>query len=89
MGIKSIPIPETVTPVPAAPVSNRMNEAVDENQNLNLQSYDSGSSGSAAPIISSSSSSVDLPDRPIPATATVRDTTPILAHVMQGYMSPV
>ncbi len=89
MGIKSIPIPETVTPVPAAPVSNRMNEAVDENQNLNLQSYDSGSSGSAAPVISSSSSSVDLPDRPIPATATVRDTTPILAHVMQGYMSPV
>ena len=62
---------------------------VDENQNLNLESYDSGSSGSVAPVISSNSSSVDLPDKPIPATATVRDTTPIFAHVMQGYLSPV
>jgi hypothetical protein len=66
-----------------------MNNAVDENQNLNLESYDSGSSGSVAPVISSNSSSVDLPDKPIPATATVRDTTPIFAHVMQGYLSPV
>jgi len=86
---RRLDMPQTTTPVPAAPVSNRMNDVISENQNLNLQSYDSGSSGSAAPVISSSSSSVDLPDRPIPATATVRDTTPILAHVMRGYMSPV
>jgi hypothetical protein len=76
-------------PVAQTPVSTRMNNAVDENQNLNLESYDSGSSGSVAPVISSNSSSVDLPDKPIPATATVRDTTPIFAHVMQGYLSPV
>lgn len=89
-GVKPMGItPKTTTPVPAAPASTRMNDAVSENQNLNLESYGSGSSGSAAPVISSSSSSVDLPDRPIPATATVRDTTPILAHVMQGYLSPV
>ena len=86
---RRLDIPQTTTPVPEAPVSTRMNNAVDENQNLNLESYDSGSSGSVAPVISSSSSSVDLPDRPIPATATVRDTTPILTHVMQGYLAPV
>jgi len=86
---RRLDMPQTTTPVPAAPVSNRMNDAVSENLNLNLQSYDSGSSGSAAPVISSSSSSVDLPDKPIPATATVRDRTPILDHVLQQSLAPV
>jgi hypothetical protein len=76
-------------PVQQMPMSARMNNAVDENQNLNLESYNSGSSGSVAPVISSSSNSVDLPDRPIPATATVRDKTPILDHVLQQSLAPV
>ena len=75
-------------PVQQMPTSARMNDAVDENQNLNLTTG-MNTQTAVAPVISSSSNSVDLPNRPIPATATVRDRTPILDHVLQQSLAPV
>lgn len=90
------PMPETpagntggkMQPVPQTPVSSRMNDAIGENQTLNLAGPGNTQTPSA-PIISTNTSSVDQPDRPIPATATVRDRTPILDHVLQLSVSPV
>jgi hypothetical protein len=79
---------QTTTPIPQTPVSSRMNDAVQENQDLSITQTGNTQTASA-PIISSSSNSVDLPDRPIPATATVRDKTPILDHVLQQSLAPV
>jgi hypothetical protein len=76
------------TPVPQTPVSSRMNDAVQENQDLNISSPGNTQTASA-PIISTNTNSVDLPDRPIPATATVRDKTPILDYVLEQYSSPI
>ena len=78
---------ETTTPVTQTPVSSRMNDAVQENQDLSISSL--GNTQSTAPIITTNTSSVDLPDRPIPATATVRDRTPILDYVLEQYASPI
>ncbi len=76
------------TPVPEVPISSRMNSAIDENQDLNL-SNNTDTQSFISPVVSSTTSSVDLPDRPIPATALVRDKTPILDYVLQSSMSPV
>lgn len=74
------------TPVPPVP-SSRLNDATSENLNL---SYDAmGNVQSPAPVLTTNTSTVDLPDRPIPATATVRDKTPILDHVLEQYASPI
>jgi hypothetical protein len=78
---------ETTTPVPQTPVSSRMNDAVEENQALNIAPP--GNTQTAPAILTNNTSSVDLPDRPIPATATVRDKTPILEHVLQQSLAPV
>lgn len=78
---------ETTTPVPQTPVSSRMNEAVQENQALNITPP--GNTQTTPPILTTNTSTVDLPDRPIPATATVRDKTPILDHVLQQSVAPV
>jgi hypothetical protein len=77
----SAPVPNTTTPVPQTPISSRMNDAVQENQSLNI--VPPGNTQTTPPILTTNTSSVDLPDRPIPATATVRDKTPILDHVLQ------
>jgi hypothetical protein len=79
---------QTTTPIPQTPVSSRMNDAVQENQDLSITQTGNTQTASA-PIISTNTSSVDLPDRPIPATATVRDKTPILDHVLQQSLAPV
>jgi hypothetical protein len=42
-----------------------------------------------APVLTTNTSSVNLPDRPIPATALVRDKTPILDYVLQLSVTPV
>jgi hypothetical protein len=78
---------ETTTPVPETPVSSRMNAAVEENQALNIAPP--GNTQTSPAILTNNTSSVDLPDRPIPATATVRDKTPILAHVLQQSLAPI
>ena len=65
-----------------------MNNAIGENQDLNL-SVNMDTQTPVAPTITTSTSSVDLPDRPIPATALVRDKTPILAHVLNASLAPV
>ena len=90
------PVPQTpmstkpmVTPVPQTPMSNRMNDVVSENQNLNLNSYNMSMQSSSSPVVTTNTNSVDLPDKPIPATATVRDTTPILDYVLKQYAMPV
>jgi len=83
----AMPPANTTTPVPQTPTSSRMNEAVQENQNLNIPSP--GNTQSAPPVLTTNTSTVDLPDRPIPATATVRDKTPILDHVLQQSLAPV
>jgi hypothetical protein len=92
-GSNSPPMVETetpsMTPVSNTPATNRMNDVITENQDLNLNDYFTPTTGSAPAIVSSKSSSVDLPDRPIPATATVRDTTPIFDYVLKKYLSPV
>ena len=75
-------------PVQSTPVSARMNNAIGENQDLNL-SVNMDTQTPVAPTITTSTSSVDLPDRPIPATALVRDKTPILAHVLNASLAPV
>ena len=75
------------TPVPQTPVSSRMNEAVDENQALNI--VPPGNTQTTPAVLTTNTSTVDLPDRPIPATATVRDKTPILDHVLQLSVAPV
>lgn len=73
--------------VPVSPTpSSRLSDAVSENLNLN---YDPMGNSQSAPVIMNNSSSVDLPDRPIPATATVRDKTPILDYVFEQYASPI
>ena len=77
-----------ISPVPQTPISSRMNDAVSENQNLSIQST-GNTQTPVAPVITNNTSSVDLPDRPIPATATVRDKTPILDHVLQLSLAPV
>lgn len=93
------PVPNTPPPPPASnqssaepvqqtPVSARMNNAVGENQDLNLM-VNMDTQTPVAPIITTNTSSVDLPDRPIPATALVRDRTPILAHVLNASLAPV
>jgi hypothetical protein len=90
------PMPETpagntgekMQSVPQTPVSSRMNDAIGENQTLNLAGLGNIQT-SSAPIISTNTSSVDKPDKPIPATATVRDRTLILDHVLQLSVSPV
>jgi len=92
------PIPNVPTPLPAnqssaepvqqTPTSAKMNNAIDENQNLNLMAgMNTQTPGTS--IISTNTSSVDLPDRPIPATALVRDKTPILGHVLQLSIAPI
>jgi len=73
------------TPVPPAP--SRMNDVMQENLNLNFDPM--GNVQSAPPVISTNTSTVDLPDRTIPATATVRDDTPILDYVLEQYASPI
>jgi hypothetical protein len=75
-------------PVQQTPSSARMNNAVDENQNLNLMA-NMDTQTPVAPVITTNTSSVDLPDRPIPATALVRDKTPILDHVLNLSLAPV
>jgi hypothetical protein len=84
------PIPEEnkTTPVPSAPMSSRMNDAVIENQTLSLNTTGDMQTP-IAPIISTTNNSTSTQDRPIPATATVRDTTPILDHVVQMSVVPV
>ena len=78
---------ETTTPVPQTPISSRMNEAVEENQALNIAPP--GNTQASPAIITSNTGSVDLPDRPIPATATVRDKTPILDYVFGQSLAPI
>jgi hypothetical protein len=75
-------------PVQQMPMSARMNNAVDENQNLNLTAS-MNTETPVAPVLTTNTSSVDLPDRPIPATALVRDKTPILEHVLNLSLAPV
>jgi hypothetical protein len=84
------PIPEEnkITPVPSAPMSSRMNDAVIENQSLSLNTT-GNTQTPVAPIISTINNSTNTQDRPIPATATVRDTTPILDHVVQMSVVPI
>jgi len=77
----------TTTPIPQMPVSSRMNDAVQENQDLSV--IPPGNTQTSSPVLTTNTSSVDLPDRPIPATATVRDKTPILDHVLQQSLAPV
>ena len=81
------PETETTTPVPQTPVSSRMNDAVEENQALNI--VPPGNTQTSPGILTASTSSVDLPDRPIPATATVRDKTPILDYVFGQSLAPI
>lgn len=78
----------SASPVQQTPVSTRMNNAIGENQDLNL-SVNMDTQTPVEPIITTNTSSVDLPDRPIPATALVRDKTPILAHVLNASIVPV
>lgn len=78
----------SASPVQQTPVSTRMNNAIGENQDLNL-TVNMDTQTPVPPIITTSTSSVDLPDRPIPATALVRDKTPILAHVLNASLVPV
>ena len=75
-------------PVQQMPMSARMNDAVDENQNLNLTAG-MDTQTPVAPVLTTNTSSVNLPDRPIPATALVRDKTPILDYVLQLSVTPV
>lgn len=75
-------------PVQQTPSSARMNDAVGENQDLNLMS-NVNTQTPVAPIVTTNTNSVDLPDRTIPATALVRDKTPILAHVLNASIVPV
>jgi hypothetical protein len=84
------PIPEEnkITLVPSAPMSSRMNDAVIENQSLSLNTTGTTQTP-VAPIISTINNSTNTQDKPIPATATVRDTTPILDHVVQMSVVPI
>ena len=75
-------------PVQQMPMSARMNNAVDENQSLNLTAG-MDTQTPVAPVLTTNTSSVNLPDRPIPATALVRDKTPILDYVLQLSVTPV
>ncbi len=74
--------------VQQVPMSARMNNAVDENQSLNLTAG-MDIQTPVAPVLTTNTSSVNLPDRPIPATALVRDKTPILDYVLQLSVTPV
>ena len=78
----------SASPVTQLPASARMNDAVSENQNLNLTAG-VDTQTPVAPVITTNTNSVDLPDRPIPATALVRDRTPILDYVLQLSVTPV
>lgn len=82
------PTESVVTPVQQTPVSSRMNDAVQENQTLNITA-NSDTVSPVAPVISTNNSVVDLPDKPISTTATVRDKTLILDHVLQMSVSPI
>lgn len=73
------------TPVPETP--SRINQSIQENLNLNMDAM--GNIQSAPPVLTTNTSTVDLPDRPIPATALVRDKTPILDHVLQLSEAPI
>jgi len=77
----------TTTPIPQTPMSSRMNDAVQENQDLSVAPP--GNTQTPPPVLTTNTSTVDLPDRPIPATASVRDKTPILDHVLQQSLVPV
>jgi hypothetical protein len=98
VGSEKVPVnPPTVTPsleenkttpIPSAPMSSRMNDAVSENQTLSLDTP-GNTQTPVAPIISTINNSTNTQDKPIPATATVRDTTPILDHVVQMSVVPI
>jgi hypothetical protein len=78
---------QTTTPIPQTPMSSRMNDAIQENQDLSVAPP--GNTQTPPPVLTTNTSTVDLPDRPIPATASVRDKTPILDHVLQQSLVPV
>lgn len=85
----SIKPEETITtPVPQTPLSSRMNDVVSENQTLSLN-ITGNTQTPVSPIISTINNSNNTRDKPIPATATVRDTTPILDHVIQMSVVPI
>ncbi len=73
--------------IPQTTVSSRMDNAFEEYQALNM--VPPGNTQTTPAVLTTNTSTVDLPDRPIPATATVRDKTPILDYVLEQYASPI
>ena len=89
---QATPVPSTpsaqATPVPSAPISVRINDAISENQALSIES-DGNTQSSSSPIISTINNVSNQKERRNSTTATVRDTTLILDHVLQMSVVPV
>jgi len=89
---QATPVPSTpsaqATPVPSAPISVRINDAISENQALSIES-DGNTQSSSSPIISTINTVSNQKERRNSTTATVRDTTLILDHVLQMSVVPV
>ena len=78
MGVRSIPIPGTATPVSPTPSTSSVNDAISRNADLVMNDYTSSGSGATQPIVSSSTNSTSSPDRAMSSSATQRDDTAIL-----------
>jgi hypothetical protein len=78
----------TAVPVQTTPPLGKINESVSENAALNLEQM-TKPAGDSKPIVMQNSSSNNLKDSPISATATTRDETPILERVRSMSASPI